>query len=254
MTTTLNTDERIVDPPLDPGLPRTWSDDIVEFVRDTIASYDLGQVASCDDFADVDEELSVATETRFKDTLGDRRTLAYHATCLLRHEAQWVATEGILPLTRQLVERRITGARELLPDLIDDEAEGLLFGAFTQSIRTAKRLDRAFFFSPIQTIGGGSDTTNLTHHWGGEVISRTIDPRTRELLAKITQHAKPTLVELVLPAAAFGGLTPLWKVFAAHKLGFNRLAIGCPSQIELTDHHVVSLLTPESERWPASLR
>src|SRR5215211_481668 len=67
------------------------------------------------------------------------RLLAYHCTRLLAHEVEWVRREGLLPLSEDLVGRRIDTAREY--GYVDDAARDELLAA--QFANVPSQRDRA---------------------------------------------------------------------------------------------------------------
>jgi hypothetical protein len=92
---------------VDPDDPATWPPDVLGWVR-----AEADRLAGMAEFA---SDLSTALaerEHKLRALIAPRKVLVYHATRLLEHEIAEIRASGLVPLSRNLVNRRIRRAYE----------------------------------------------------------------------------------------------------------------------------------------------
>ncbi len=242
----------------------TWSAEVigvVEPMADSIAThpeFDRGAPArELFRLALADHE---QYERAVRTVLGETPVAMYHATRLLPHERAWLSERGLQPLSTELREQRLAGARRMHPDLIDDEELELLAtrGPLNWNREHAQRLGQICLVSPLSAVE--ADVTGLSEFfgkWGGESIfwseNGPFETRARcsAIVARLSELSSPTLVVAAVPANRVVRAKWLWPNLVAARLGMQRLdgvwyVEGGPPL------EVAALISPGDSLWNSS--
>lgn len=158
----------------------------------------------------------------FRALLRGEKLLVYHCTRLLEHEAAWIRTEGLRPLTRALVEGRIRAAYaegHLTPGERDELLASNVFAIGAQE----NREQQICFVAGRESFDDGySGWESLLATWGGEAIYFTaqhLEPRLREF-------GTPTIVPAAIDLSVSWHVAPVWPSLA--RLFIARVAGDAP--------------------------
>lgn len=138
--------------PIDPVKRWSWPEAVHLLVKTISTRLSPASDPSASDLSRcTTAEQDEAWEREIHMAMTERRLLAYHATRLLPEEADWISNEGILPLTKDLIDRKILGAKNIHPELIDDKlSQRLREGGPLNWQGTADvRLGFAWTFAPL---------------------------------------------------------------------------------------------------------
>lgn len=246
--------------PIDPSEQATWPAPVSALVDSLTAEAaelvdSLADQPACDLPILIGHERAEEWQDRFEAAVGNQPVLAYHATRLLRHEADWIRNEGLQVLTQDLIDRRVAAAASLLPDLIDTRiADGLRTTGPLNWQRGAIREGLLHVFTPLDLV----EITSYGFHgllgdWGGEAIAWTNDEGPiKEAIRSISTHATPTIIEAAVHVTAFERFAGLWPVFVGRNANLDGAAREQPLRRSVSADAVVSLITPGHSRWPAN--
>jgi hypothetical protein len=149
----------------DPDDEATWPAGL----RDYLLQLPLGGSSYTSDL-----HLDPEVEQRFRDILAGAKCRVYHCTRLLPHELEWVKAEGLIPLTQELIARRIRVLEEVggMTDAIGAAARGQSDqAAYWRGSREGQVClilgSRIFSAEP-------NGAAPLLQGWGGEAVYRNI--------------------------------------------------------------------------------
>lgn len=239
--------------------PDSWPSDVAGLISDVVESltdpswreypYDhLG-------WSDYEEE-----ERRLRDLLADHRLVGYHATRLLPHEISQIRkVTGLEVLSDDLRERKVDEARSHYPDaFIGDDSDGevLLRSGPNDWQGTADvRLGYIDFVAPFALVEHNArGLMNLLDTWGGETLGwLRKEMRPNPISLRLTALSEPAIIELAARVPTLN-LTPLLPAFAG-RLGEVPGAYWHQWRTTETipPRYVLGIITPRSERWPATL-
>jgi hypothetical protein len=244
--------------PIDPSNPETWPPHVAALVNNLTAQAtelvgSLADQPACDLPGSIGYDRSEEWQERFDSAVGDQPVLAYHATRLLRHEADWIRRDGLQILTQELIERRVTTAARLLPDLIDTSiAYGLQTTGPLGWQRGAIREGLIHVFTPLDLVDAtpyGFD--HLLGEWGGEAIARTNgDGTIKAAIRAISAYATPTIVEAAVHVTDFEWFAGLWPVFVGRNANMDYAAKEQPLHHPVPADGILTLISPDHPRWP----
>lgn len=190
-------------------------------------------------------------EGALRSALDTHLFVAYHATRLLAHEAEWIRAEGLLPLSDELRRRKLIGARAHHPELIDDDDVALLLkrglATWDDDDGHLVRYGQLHVLAPLSDDDQGLD--DILSAWGGESIAWAGegDERCAAAVKRLTHVSVPTLVEL---AVAAQGLCGLWSVMVGNLLQLRHPWSDWVTQSAIPPRHVLDLIQPGNPRWP----
>jgi hypothetical protein len=159
----------------------TWPDELLEQVDAWLAALEPGQ--------EYPGDLDLPQDEWAPELLAGRPLRAYHATRLLPHEVLRVLAEGLLPLTRDLVESRIAGAHAA--GYIEDEDAALFrrTNVFRHDGGRGRR-DQVCLILGDTPLRQSRGVGELLRTWGGEAqYAASLEPRDRLKLL-----GRPTIV------------------------------------------------------------
>jgi hypothetical protein len=196
--------------------PCTWPPEVADWAE-RYAELTRDQPEGSTMWIRVDED-----EDRFRALLRGEALLVYHCTRLLDHEAGWVRTEGLRPLTLALVERRIRAA--FAADCITraEQEELLASNVFAIDAEDNRENQICFVAGRESFDDGYSGWESLLGTWGGEAIYATVEhlePRLREL-------GTPTIVAAAIDLSMSWRTAPVFPSLA--RLFISRAAAHAP--------------------------
>jgi hypothetical protein len=245
--------------PIDPANPATWPPHVATLVDDLTSEAaelvgPLGDLPASDLPGNIGYDLAEKWQEKFDSVVGDQPVLAYHATRLLRHEADWIRSDGLHVLTQDLIERKVTAAANVLPDLIEASiAHGLRHTGPLTWQHGVIREGLVHVFTPLDLVNTapyGFD--RLLGDWGGEAIAWTNDVgAVKAAIRAISAHATPTIIEAAVHVTEFEWFAGLWPVFVGRNANMDNAAKEQPLDRSVPADRIVTLITPDHPRWPA---
>lgn len=239
--------------------PDSWPSEVARLVSDVVEGltdpgwrdypYDhLG-------WSDYEEE-----ERRLRGLLADHRLVGYHATRLLPHEiAQIREVTGLEVLSEELRQRKVSEARINHPDAFPgDDPDGTMLlrsGPNDWQGTADVRLGYLDFVAPFTMFDHDArGLMNILDTWGGETLGwLTKEGGPNAISLRLTALSEPAIVELAARVPTLN-LTPLLPAFAG-RLG--EVPGSYWHQWRTTEtippRYVLDIITPGSERWPATL-
>ncbi len=175
--------------------PSTWPTDVFERVE-ARASVLAGTTEHT-----LDLGIDPNEDVEFRAVLTDHLLTVYHATRLLDHEIEWMWRDGLVPLSNELVRRRIEAARDSGYITANDRDELLRGNLFAADRRTASRENQVCFLLSRRTLDQNvSGIWHLLTTWGGEGIylGRFSTDVEAHLLRKL---GSPAIVVAAIPLA-----------------------------------------------------
>lgn len=221
----------------------TWPAGLLRAVRS--AADDLrGTASACVDLRPGDSHLWL-----IRDQLTHVRPSVFHATRLLPHELDDIATSGLRLMTRDLVEHKLKAAFDA-GALTSAQSEHLL--AEIEPLHgPARRADQAC--ASATTRGFREDihgVWRLLTYWGGEVIYwRHGDD---ELGVRLRTMGAPAVIELTVPAQRHGDAwyPALENLLIGAVLGLDDVNADVYLR-SAADTEVVAIHTPGTAWWDA---
>jgi hypothetical protein len=207
------------------------------------------------DLAHHDLDYADEAEQRLRDALAGHELLAYHASRLLPHEADWIRTEGLRTASTGLVDRRLRGAAEHYPEMLtEDEMELLRRSGPLAWQRGAVRLGLLWVVAPHAIFEEERGFDRLLGLWGGETIAWTNNEAAAAVVERFTRESLPSIVQVAVALEEVPEFERLWPTAVGRFLGLPRASTEWGLRVSLGPERVVGLLHPEHPRWPSSYR
>jgi hypothetical protein len=221
--------------------------------RDLDDSDDDGLSAS--DLAHHDLDYAEEAEQRLREALAGHELLAYHASRLLPHEADWIRTEGLRTASTGLVDRRLRGAAEHYPEMLsEDEMELLRCSGPLAWQRGTVRLGLLWVVAPYAIFEEEAGFGRLLGSWGGETIGWTNNEAAGAVVERFTRESLPSIVQVAVALEEVPEFEQLWPTAVGRFLGLPRASTEWGLTVSLGPERIVDLLHPEHPRWPSRFR
>lgn len=196
-------------------------------------------------------------EREVRELLGDGGIVGYHATRLLPHEAHWIRTRGMGPLTRELIERRLRGAVDHYPDQINKaEADPLRGRTAVHTLRYAKRFGLLHLFSPLEVLDHERSLDYFLEEWGGEALGdaargdESDANASRKVLRSLDALSTPTVVAIATAPSQLQRWGSVTEALLPHALGCTQIRGGWVLEdIHLGPGQIVDFIQPGHPRW-----
>jgi hypothetical protein len=181
----------------------TWSEELTDFIESKSAKYDF----ETNVFGNDDDD-------RLRSLIAPNHVLVYHATKLLPHEITLIESDGLMPLTPELVELKINHA--VLSDFLTDwQGEELLNGSSFRTRADEQRSNQICLILGCNVLyENHSGFTKLLNIWGGESINHTDAGEKHE--RHLMEIGIPAIIKLGIPVGPdvdLGQDYPLRKPF-----------------------------------------
>jgi hypothetical protein len=255
---------------IDLGNPATWPESTRTFLEEIssevagwrevdaeTAATDLSQLA-LEHPSDLFDPNAEDVESRFRETMGDRLVLAYHATRLLPHEFTWIRSHGLEVLSWELVERKLLAAAKRYPEILSKDGVHLLMASGPVKWQTRDRLGGLYMVAPFSSFSRNVyGFRPLLGRWGGEAISWTEDDRSEmrpagEIVDALSVASSPAIVEFaVSPSTAT--YRDFWPLAVGVLLGLDGASGEWRCERSIPADDVYSIIAPSDDRWPPEL-
>ncbi len=244
---------------IDPGDPTTWHDDIRNEV-DRLAnlcranSENIGRPSFELEIGVDSWDQSFEAERAFRDLIGDRLITYYHATRLLPHEDQMYFDDGLLVLSDDLRDRRLDRVIARYGDEIGHDVLEALRGAGPATRGSPQRTNRMGLLhgvTPLDAVRyGGWGMEILMTNWGGE--SFYFDSSDDPTIAALSALSTPSIIEAAVSAQDLCTYHWLWRIFVGRVDPWDEPWHEFSTKVSVPADRILSILHPESERWPLS--
>jgi hypothetical protein len=118
-----------------------------------------------------DQRVAPEAATRFLELLAGMKVRMYHCTRLLPHETDWVRADGLVPLTQELIARRVRAFADLYG--VSETIRQAVHGQEAHAADESKyREGQVCLFLGSSNFDDPSSIENLLGAWGGEAVYR----------------------------------------------------------------------------------
>jgi hypothetical protein len=193
-----------------------------------------------------------------QDAIGDAYIVGHHATRLLEHEARLIRTQGLRPLTLELVHERLASARLQYPHLLDAADADLLAasGPLTWDDEAWSHLRRGRVWMGTTLPFLVACSGRLLEDWGGEAIAwaarregRSGD-ECRRSVRRLSAASAPAVVTIAVPATEVLGSAAVWRTFVGTAWGLSSVWTEWSVSEVVTPAAILDIVAPGNPGWP----
>ncbi len=199
-------------------------------------------------------------EREFRDVLGERHIVLYHATRLLPHEVTAVRLQGLQALTEEGRHLRLNAVVEHHGNEIGTERLEALKGSGPLSwdeLQRSARLGVLYAVTPLgETFAdAGSTMTVFLENWGGESFYWTAktEDEVAETISELTRRSLATIAEFAIPASWLDRYQYLWQIFAGQLGGWDSPCGEFRNSQNIPPEYILDLVHEASPRWPKEI-